>query len=143
MKRTTGVVLLVSTAALIGVLLYLRDPPWLPGVSSGFTGWRTDASGIQFRPMRGRASFFVPSSASAIDIPIRAPFESPVDWPIVATFTVDDKPVNRIVLGDDRWHTVTIQLRQSTRRRVRRIDIHADRTRSGNRGPHIGEPVIR
>lgn len=133
---------LVAAVAAIAVLVYLRDPPWLPAISSGFASWRTDASGIRYRPMRGHASFFVPSEAATVSIPVRAPYESPVDWPIVATFSVDDKPVDQIVLADDRWHTVTFRLPQPTGRRVRRIDIHADRTRSGNRGPHVGGAII-
>ena len=88
--------------------------------------------------MSGRGSFFVPADAEAVTIPVRAPFSSPADWPIAATFVVDDRPVHRIVLTDGSWQRVTIPLRRPTRRRVRRIDIHADRTRTWNHGLDVG-----
>ena len=128
---------------LAALLAYLRDPPWLIHLSSGLAAWRTDATGIRYRPMGGRASFFVPAGAAAVTFPVRARFESPEDWPITATFSVDDRPVERLVLADGSWRTVTIDLRRATRRRVRRIDIHADRTRHWNYALDVGAVEVR
>ena len=121
-----------AVVALIGILAYLRDPPWLIHLTSGLAAWRSDASGMRYRPMGGRASFFVPAEAATVTLPVRARFHSTEDWPITATFSVDGRPVERLVLTDGNWRTVTIQIRRASRRRVRRIDIHADRTRQWN-----------
>ncbi|HEV3486140.1 MAG TPA: hypothetical protein VG106_12080 [Vicinamibacterales bacterium] len=97
---------------------------------------------MRFRPMGGRGSFFVRADAEEIVVPVRAPFRSTSDWPIAATFFVDDRAVERIVLSDGTWRQVTIPLRRATRRRVRRIDIHADRTRMWNHGLDVGAVEI-
>jgi hypothetical protein len=133
------VLAIAAVAGLATLLVYLRDPPWLIEVRSGLGRVRTDASGIRYRRMEGRGSFFVPGDAGSVTIPVRAPFSSPSDWPITATFFVDDRLAERIVLSDGRWRRVIIPLRASPWRRVVRIDIHADRTRARNHGLDVGE----
>lgn len=131
-----------ALTALVALLAYLRDPPWLIHVSSGFRAWRVDGAGLRYRTMTGHGSFFIPADATAVTLAVSAPFDSPSDWPITATFFVDDKPADRLVLDDDGWHTLTIRLGQPATRRVRRIDIRTDRTRSGNRGLLVSEPQL-
>ncbi len=131
-----GIALLVAAA---GGLAYLRDPPWLLSMTSGMRGWETDASGNRFRWMGGHASFFVPASAHAVDIPVRTTFDRPQDWPIVVTVALDDRPVDRFVLTDASWRHSVLRLPPPAGRRVRRIDVHVDRTREDNRGAAIGD----
>jgi hypothetical protein len=133
----------VTATLLFGGLVYLRDPPWLLTVSSGFHAWQTDASGNRHRWMSPHASFFVPSGAQTIEIPLRATFDAPNDWPMVATITVDDRPVDRIVLSDPGWRRSVFHMPAPSGRRVRRIDIRLDRTRDGVRGAQVGEIVAR
>ena len=139
LTRGRTLVIVLAAIALAGALAYLRDPPWLINVSSGLAPARMGRDGVRFRPMSGRGSFFVPADAESVTVPVRAPFRSPADWPIAATFFVDDRPVQRIVLADGSWQRVTIALRRPTRRRVRRVEIHADRTRTWNHGLDIGD----
>lgn len=131
----------LAAAAIIALsaIVYLRDPPWLVNVSSGFGRWETDPSGVRYRWMGGHASFFIPSHVRTLDIPLRAVFDSPSDWPIAATITIDDRSADRLVLTDDSWRTSRLRLPPAAGRRVRRIDIRADRTRPGNRGLQVGE----
>ncbi len=130
----TAVVILAAAAA----LAYLRDPPWLIGVTSGFGHWQTpDAA--PYRWMGGHASLFVPAGAREIAIPLRAVFASPTDWPIAASITIDDRPADRLVFADDSWKTSRLRMPPPGARRVRRIDIRVDRTRDGNRGLMVGE----
>lgn len=133
-----GIFILVAIALVGAALAYLRDPPWLLATTSGLGGWETDRDGARFRWTSGHASFFVAADWSAVELPICATFDTPADWPIVATVAVDDRPADRVVLGDDTWRHVVIRMPPRGARRVRRIDIRLDRTRHGNRGVQLG-----
>jgi hypothetical protein len=134
---------LVALALAVGALAYLRDPAWLLTTTAGFGPWRTDPDGTRFRWTAGHSSFFVPAGAAAIDVPLRATFDTEADWPIVATITIDDRPAERIVLNDGAWRRVAIRLPPRGRRRVRRIDIVLDRMRDEGRGIQVGEVALR
>jgi hypothetical protein len=135
-RRLIAVVLLGAT---LGALLaYLRDPPWLLSVTSGMRPVEVDVSGRRFRWMGGHASLFVPSDARLVSIPLRTTFD-PGDLPVTATISIDDRPVDRIVLTDSEWHLSTIRLPPKGSRRVRRIDIRVDHTRDDNHGAAVGE----
>ena len=131
--------LLVALALAGAALAYLRDPSWLLTTTSGLRGWSTDRDGTRYRWTGGHASFFVPADWTAIELPLRATFESPADWPIAATVTIDDRPADRVVLTDGSWRRLLIRLPPRAARRVRRIDVRVDRTREGNRGVQLGE----
>jgi hypothetical protein len=120
-------------------LAYLRDPPWLIHMESGFRRWETDSTGVRYRWTSGHASFFVPSGATNVTIPLRTTFANPAEWPIAVTITIDDRAADRIVLSDDGWRSSTLRLPPGGRRRVRRIDLRADRARDGNRAVQVGE----
>jgi hypothetical protein len=120
--RLAAVLLVVAAA-----LAYLRDPPWLLRVESGFRSWETAADGTRYRWTGGHASFFVRADASEIAIPLRTTFAS-----------LDDRPARRLLLIDDQWQRVTLALPPRGGRRVRRVDIRVDRTRPGNRGVQAG-----
>ena len=130
----------VAAAALLG---YLRDPPWLLSTTSGLRAWETDADGTRFRWMGGHASVFVPSSARAVELPVRTTFDAPGDWPITVTVAIDDRMSDRLVLSDGEWRSMLLRLPPPGGRKVRRLDIRLDRTRDDNYGAAIGELRIR
>lgn len=138
-----GVVVAIVVTVLAASLAYLRDPPWLLGMTSGLGVWETAGNGDRFRWVSGHASFFVPSHARVVEIPLRAPFDTPDDWPIVASITLDDRAVDRVVLADAAWRFSVVRLPAPTGRRVRRIDVRLDRLREAGRGAAIGELKIR
>jgi hypothetical protein len=138
----TFTVAAIVLAAAVPLLAYLRDPPWLLASSSGFRGWERDADGVRFRWMGGHASFFVPSTARGVDVPLRTSF-APGDWPISASISIDDRESERVVLGDGEWHIVALRLPTPGHRKVRRIDIRLDRLREEDRGAIVAEPRIR
>lgn len=124
--------------ALIAALAYLRDPPWLADLESGFRGWETAADGTRYRWTSGHASLFVPATLSAIVIPANTTF-APGDPPVRLSISIDDQPVTNDLLTDERWLERSIQLPPPGRRRLRRVDIRVDRVRAGNRGVQVGE----
>jgi len=136
---TRAVTALIAVAALAGALAYLRDPPWLADQVSGLRGWHTDREGTRVRWTAGHASFFVPAEWTSLELPLRATFDSPGDWPIVATITIDDRPADRVVFADDTWRRVVLRMPARGSRRVRRIDIRLDRVRDENHGILLGE----
>lgn len=138
MNRQRRVCLAASAVLALAVLAYLRDPAWLVSVESGFRPWETARDGARYRWIGGHASFFVPSSAQAISIPLRTTFGGPEDLPISVTVTLDDRPAERLTLADGRWHRVMLSGLRPSHRRVRRVDIRADRTREGNRSVQVG-----
>ena len=134
--------LIAAFAAAIAVLAYLRDPAWLPQVESGFRGWEVDDTGRRFRWIGGHASFFVRSDATGVTIPVRTTFAEG-DWPITVSISIDDRGVDRLELADAEWRYGKVRLPARGNRRVRRIDIRADRTRPGNRAVKVGEIEVR
>jgi hypothetical protein len=137
MKRAIAIVVFF---AVVGLLAWLRDPAWLAGMESGFGRWERATDGVASRWTAGRASFFVPADLQAIEIPLRLPIQ-PGDWPAVVTISIDDRPADRVVMSEDGWQTRRVLLPPRGSRRLRRIDIHVDRTRPGNRGVVVGEVV--
>lgn len=140
--RTVAIVTTLTALLVAGALAYLRDPAWLLQTASGMRNWERADDGTRYRWAGAHASFFVPSSARSIDIPLRTTFDSPADWPIVITVTLDDRPVDRLVLQSAAWRHSVIHLPAPGSRRVRRIDIRADRTRDENRAVQVGEMDI-
>jgi hypothetical protein len=128
---------------LIGVVLaYLRDPPWIANLSEGLRPWEEDAAGTRYRWSGGHASFFVPSDAAAIRIPVATTFDGRSDPPILVVVTVDDVPAARIVLADPAWDTLMVPLPPRSSRTFRRIDIRTNVTRADNHGIKIGTVEI-
>ncbi len=129
--------------ALVAALAYLRDPPWILSMTSGMREWETAADGTRYRWTGGHASFFVPSDAAAVEIPVRTTFDAANAWPVVVTVTLDDRPADRIVLTDAAWRRSLIRLPPPRGRRARRIDIRVDRMRDDNHGVAIGEIRVK
>lgn len=133
----------LALVALTAALAYLRDPPWLINITSGFSAWEQDADGTAYRWTLGRASFFVPAGDGKVLLRLRSLKETPSDWPISVTLSIDDRDADVVRLGDEAWHTVVLRLPPPGRRRVRRIDLKLDRVRTGNRGIQVALPDRR
>jgi hypothetical protein len=138
MTRRRFVMLVAIAVIVVGALAYLRDPPWLLTTTSGLGDWQSDA-GTRFRWMGGHASFFVQSDRQVVIVPLRATFDRPADWPIVATVTIDDRPADRVVLSDSAWRRCILRMPRGASRRTRRIDIRVNRMRDNARGAQVGE----
>jgi hypothetical protein len=134
--------LLIAAFALAGALAYLRDPPWLLGMTSGLRAWETAPDGQRVRWAGAHASFFVPSDAESVRIPLRTTFDRAGEWPIAVAISVDDRSAGRLVLSDSAWRESVIRLPPPGSRRVRRIDIRADRARDDNHAVQLGEITL-
>jgi hypothetical protein len=139
--RRTYLACLAATAA-VAALVYLRDPPWLSTIESGFRGWEISTGGTRFRWIGGHASFFVPSDAAAIALPVRTTFAEPGEPAVRVSISIDDRPADEIVLRDDAWRVRKLRLPEPGTRRLRRIDIRVDRLRPGFRGAQVGETTV-
>jgi hypothetical protein len=128
----------LTVIALVATLAYLRDPPWLAGLESGFRGWETGPDGTRYRWTGGHASFFVPAATTAIRIPVKTTF-APGDPPVRLSVAIDDRRVTSLLLEEERWTSQVVMLPRPQSRRVRRIDVRVDRVRAANRGVQIGE----
>ena len=142
MTRRRSIAALVTIVAAGSILAYLRDPPWLAGVESGFHAWRTGPDGVRYRWTTGHASFFVPATAARVTIPTRVTFDRPGDPPVLVRIAVDDRPADQFELRDDRWTLRRLLLPPAGGRRLRRIDVRVDRLRADNRGIQLGEVVL-
>jgi hypothetical protein len=141
-KRRRTAAIVIGCIILAAALAYLRDPPWLLATSSGLRAWETAADGTRFRWASAHASFFVPSSGRGLRVPLRTTFDHPGEWPITVSITIDDELVDRLVLSDPGWHESILRLPAPGSRRVRRVDIRADRTREDNRAVEVGEVKV-
>ena len=63
--------------ALVALLAYLRDPPWLLHLTTGLGARQTDEIGEPYRWAQGRASLFVPSGARSVALTMRALKDTP------------------------------------------------------------------
>jgi hypothetical protein len=117
---------LVGVAAILG---YLRDPPWIGSVTSGMRPWEQDPPGTFFRWTMGRATFFVPSNATLLTVPLRAVFPGPNGAPVRVEVRDDGRLVATVDLPEpDAWVRPAVPLTRYTGgRRFRRIDLHISR----------------
>ena len=138
--RRRALFIALTMAGAVAVLAYLRDPPWLLAYSSGFTQWEVAEDGSRVRWAGAHASFFVSSDARDLRLRLRTTFERPDDWPVTVSVTQDDVPVDRLVLSDGAWRESTIRLPPRGSRRVRRVDVHSDRTRPTHRALQLHLP---
>jgi hypothetical protein len=119
-----------AVVALLLVALYLRDPPWAGQVTSGLVDWATDRSGTRFRWTNGRATFFVPSDATSMTLPLRSYFPGPNGGPVIVSVAVDDRWLADIELRrPEEWVRPVLPLpRKATSRSFRRVDLRVSRT---------------
>jgi len=133
--------LLVAGLGVAALLIHLRDPFWMGGVTVGLRDWE-QADGVRYRWATGRASFFVPTSAAAMTLPMRAVYPGIGGAPVSVDISVDGRALATIRLTDpDRWVSSELPLEHSpSTRHFRRIDLHVSRMVGfGNRGVQVGE----
>ena len=133
MNRRTLVFATVAAVALIALAAYLRDPPWAGHITSGMRGWEEDPPGTRFRWTAGRASFFVPSSATNMTLPLRAVFPGKNGRPTIVSVSIDDRWLADIALPDpDAWVRSSLPLpRRGSSRHFRRVDLRVNRVAVG------------
>jgi hypothetical protein len=138
--------MLVSCVLLGAALLaYLRDPPWLVRVTSGFEGLEHDRGGRAFRWISGRASFFVPAGTERVRIPLRALFLTGDRRPFVVSVQVNDRRASVMSLDDERWREAEVSIAPDAAggRRAVRLDLHVSRTWSERSlGVEVGEITV-
>jgi hypothetical protein len=94
-------------------------------VTYGFADWETEGDGTAYRWTGGRATFFVPASVRAVEVPLRAfpPGELGLEA-FEIRILVDHRLANRVRLGDDAWHVVRVPAPRPERRgRYWRVDL--------------------
>lgn len=130
---------------LVAALWYLRDPAWLATQTTGLRAPERAPDGTTFRWSGGHASFFVPSDARHVRIPVSTIFDARMprgDESMMVTFTIDDVRAGRVLLSDPSIREVVLDLPPPGSRRVRRIDVRTSLTRDGNHGVKIGEVMV-
>jgi len=144
---TRRAVLAVAAVVLVvGAAWYLYDPPWVASITSGLRDWEEDPPGTRFRWTAGRASFFVPSKATEMTVPIRAIFPSPNAQPLTVTMRVDDRWLADIAIADvHEWTRTSVPLpRRGTWRHYRRVELRVNRTAGPyNLGVQLGEISLK
>jgi hypothetical protein len=135
----------LALAAVTAAAWYLYDPPWIANVTAGLRDIEQDADGTRFRWTAGSASFFVPSNASEIRLPMRAGFSGAGGQPVVVQISVDGRWMAAVTMNNaSEWlYTVAPLPRQPTRRRYRRVDLRVSRVVGFNLGVQLGEPTFR
>ena len=130
MTRTQSLASAVVVLTLILALGYLHDPPWAGTTTSGFRSWEEDPPGTLFRWTLGRATFFIPSDAAEMTLPLRSVFPGPSGQPTTVEIRVDDRWLATITLADpSAWVRSILPLgSRATRRSYRRIDLRINRT---------------
>jgi hypothetical protein len=123
-------VTIAACVVLVAVLLaWLRDPPWVVGVTSGLGPVIADVDGRPVRWTRGHAVFYIPSPAATLAIPLRAHRPRRGFLPVTVLVSIDDALVDEIVIADEQWHVSSVAVgRRPTSRRYRRVDLRLSRT---------------
>ena len=129
MTRRRWIAAACIVVAAAAALAYLRDPLWIGDVTSGFRPWEEDPPGTVFRWTAGRATFFVPSSAATMTLPLRAVFPGPNGTPVRVAIREDGDLLGTIDLtAPDAWVAPTLTLKPMPGgRRFRRIDLSVSR----------------
>ena len=135
--------LIVLICLLAAALAYLRDPPWVGAVTSGLGEWEREPSGIRFRWTSAHATFYVPSGAAAMTLPLKGVFGETDGHPGTVEVSVDDRWLGSFTLADSNWIRPRLPLvRGSTGRRYRRVDLRVSRTVGPRKlGVKLGEVV--
>lgn len=119
--------------------------------SFGFYQWEEDA-GVRFRWTSRRATFFVPSTARELRLPLRSLYIGPKRGPTEVSIAIGGRTLDRVVLNNDEWRVVRLRLpRDTSKSEYQRIDIITSPTWSraaifGERtdvrimGVQVGEP---
>ena len=115
-------IVVVIAASLPFRLARAEDHANLEGVSAGFSLWQRESDGSRYRWAGGRASFFVPSGATAMAIPLRA--GRAASSPLEVRIVVAGQQAERMALQPGGgWTTVRVPLPGRTSARFTRIEI--------------------
>jgi hypothetical protein len=139
MRRAAIAALLAAVAA---TAWYLHDPPWLIDQRTGLRAPEQAPDGVVFRWSGGHASFFVPSDARTVRLPLATTFDAHGTAPMIVTVFVDGVRAARVLLSDERWRMVAVDLPPRGWRRLRRIDVRTSVVREDNHGVKVGEPQL-
>ena len=145
MAVTRAPALVAAVATIAAALIYLRDPAWLSGHTSGLRAWQQEPDGTAYRWSGGHASFFVPSGVRQIRIPVATIFDRSAargSEPMVVTFSIDDVRAARVLLSDSGFREVLLEMPPPGSRRVRRVDLRTNVTREDNHGVKLGEVAV-
>lgn len=144
--RRGSIKAIAGALAVVAVLAYLYDPPWIGGVTSGMREWEyPPPPNHVFRWTTGRASLFIPSHATAVMIPLRSEIPGPDGKPVTVEIRVDGRFLATITLSDPQsWVRHELPLgNRPTHRRFRRIDLRVNRVVSWRMlGVMTGPPTI-
>ena len=146
MTRRGWLTSVAGLLAVMAVLAYLHDPPWIGGATSGLRPWEQDPPGTLFRWTMGRATFFVPSNITTMTVPLRAMFAGPNGTPVQVEIRDDGRLLSTIELREpNAWVRQPLPLKQyAGRRRFRRIDLRVSRVVAPfNLGVMTGEVTFR
>jgi hypothetical protein len=129
MTRTSWIRVGYGVVTAAALLVYLRDPAWIGGVTSGLRPWEEDPPGTLFRWTAGRASFYVPAGATEMTVPLRAVFPGPNGTPVRVQMRDDGRLLATIDLPDpNAWVRTPVPFKRYTgSRRFRRIDLRISR----------------
>jgi len=119
-----------ALAAAIAALAYLRNPPWIEGVTSGMKPWDRDEYGVLYRWTEGHASFYIPSNVQTMTLPMRSAVASEDHSPVKVELRQDGALLGIVDLATvTEWVKPTLTLRPSrTGRPFQRIDLRVSRT---------------
>jgi hypothetical protein len=146
MTRTRLLVVGATLLVIAGGAWWLHDPPWVASFTGGMREWTEDPPGTRFRWTNGHATFFVPSDATVVTLPLRAGFPGPDGMPVTVHVSVDDRWLADVSLSDPaEWVRTDLPMpRRLTSRRFRRIDLRVSRTIGPSiLGVQTGEVVLR
>jgi len=156
-KHATLAAVLVVVALVASVSLRARREAAtldLARQSFGFYAWEEE-NGQKFRWTSRRATFFVPSSARELRLPVRASHIGANGEPTEVSIAIGGRTLHKVQLARDDWTTIRILLpREATQNRYQRVDVITEPTWSpaallggGNDvrvlGVQVGEPATR
>jgi hypothetical protein len=149
MTRRWLIGFMIGGAAVVAAFAYLRDPLWIGDLTSGLQPWTIDSDQQRVRWTTGRASFYVPSTATQMTLPFRA-IEPRSDRPVTIDVSVDDRWLATILIPDRpkpqslEFVTTTVPLpHRATGRRFRRVDLRVHRwLKELHQGVQMGELTL-
>ncbi|MBA2260248.1 MAG: O-antigen ligase family protein [Acidobacteria bacterium] len=124
-RRSMGVivaVIIAIAASLPWRLVRADEHADLENASAGFSLWQREADGSRYRWTGGRATFFAPSSPTAVLLPLRA--GTAASSPVEVRILVGERESARVTLqAGGGWTTARLQLPGRTDARFVRIDV--------------------
>lgn len=130
--------------AIVAVLAYLRDPPWIGSITSGLRPWSHDRAGTAFRWTNGHAAFYVPSDAASMTLPVRPGLPRPNGRTVAVAISIDGRWLVTRTLGEaERWVQMSVPIADRTTRRHRRVEVRVDAViAQRNLGVQLGEVTL-